>query len=335
MAREADDVAGVSIALNFIGLVRLNTGESEAALALLQEALDTATRAGDRRCLLHAAGNLGLAHWRYGEHVRAVACCHQALLIAQEMGDRQVAALNIGNLGAVYRDQGNHEQAIRCFVHALRIAVELGDWTSVADQVACLATTAAARAQDGQAERLFGLAIDLARLLDAPSFLCDWLHQLAKLRLAQGLLDEAERLNQEALEVADRSNERDIQVRARLLSVRLHVSSGKVDRDVAIRRLRALEGVWVEPHAQAALLNALWQLDPTQEAAREAAAALYRRLYELAPSVEYREAYAGLTGVTLPPGPRLPPLPEAVEDPGDVDALLRRVAQAATRLSAI
>jgi class 3 adenylate cyclase/predicted ATPase len=335
MAREADDVAGVSIALNFIGLVRLNTGESEAALALLQEALDTATRAGDRRCLLHAAGNLGLAHWRYGEHVRAVACCHQALLIAQEMGDRQVAALNIGNLGAVYRDQGNHEQAIRCFVHALRIAVELGDWTSVADQVACLATTAAARAQDGQAEQLFGLAIDLARLLDAPSFLCDWLHQLAKLRLAQGLLDEAERLNQEALEVADRSNERDIQVRARLLSVRLHVSSGKVDRDVAIRRLRALEGVWVEPHAQAALLNALWQLDPTQEAAREAAAALYRRLYELAPSVEYREAYAGLTGVTLPPGPRLPPLPEAVEDPGDVDALLRRVAQAATRLRAI
>jgi class 3 adenylate cyclase/predicted ATPase len=335
MAREAGDLAGMSIALNFTGLVRLNTGQSEVALALLQEALDMATKAGDRRCLLYAAGNLGLAHWRYGEHIRAVACCHQALSVAHEMGDRQVAGVYIGNLGAVYRDQGNHAQATRCFAHALRIALELGDWTSVADQVACLAATAAAQAQDRQAERLFGRAIDLARLLDAPSFLCDWLHQLAKLRLTQGRLDEAERLNQEALEVADRSNERDIQVRARLLSLRLQVTRGSIDTTAAVGRLRALEGTWVEPHEQAALLDTLWTLDRTQEAARDAAAALYRKLYERAPSVEYRKAYARLTGVTLPPGPPLPPLPEAVEgDARDVDALLQQVDQAAAKLSA-
>ena len=201
--------------------------------------------------------------------------------------------------------------------------------------MACLAATAAAQAQDRQAERLFGRAIDLARLLDAPSFLCDWLHQLAKLRLTQGRLDEAERLNQEALEVADRSNERDIQVRARLLSLRLQVTRGSIDTTAAVGRLRALEGTWVEPHEQAALLDTLWKLDRTQEAARDAAAALYRKLYERAPSVEYRKAYARLTGVTLPPGPPLPPLPEAVEgDARDVDALLQQVDQAAAKLSA-
>ena len=335
IATEAGDLAGMSIALNYTGLVRLNTGQTAAALALLQQALDTATRAGDRRCLLYAAGNLGLVHWRRGDHLRAVECYHQALSVAQEMGERQTAGVYIGNMGEVYRDQGDHIQATKCFVHALRIAVQLGDWTSVADQVANVASTAAAQGHDQEAERLFSQAIALARLLDAPYFLCGWLHQLAKLCLAQGRFDEAERVNQEALEVADRTNEREVQVPARLLSLRLQVTLGRIDTDAAIGRLRALESAWAEPHERAALLDALWQLDPTQEGARKAAADLYRTLYERAPSIEHREAHARLTGVTLPPGPPLPPLPKVVEeDVGDVEELLRQVDKAASQLGA-
>jgi tetratricopeptide (TPR) repeat protein len=335
IATEAGDLAGVSIALNHTGLVRLNTGQTATALALLQQALDAATRAGDRRRLLYAAGNLGLVHWRRGDHLRAVECYHQALSVAQEMGERQTAGVYIGNLGEVYREQGDHVQATRCFVHALRTAVEVGDWTSVADQVANAAATAAAQGQDQQAERLFAQAIALARLLDAPYFLGGWLHQLAKLHLAQGRLDEAERLNQEALEVADRSNEREVQVPAFLLSLRLQVSHGRIDTDAAIGRLRALEATWAEPHERAALLDTLWQLDPTQEVARKAAADLYRTLYERGPSTEYREAYTRLTGVTLPPGPSLPPLPKVVEeDVGDLDELLEQVEKAASQLGA-
>jgi class 3 adenylate cyclase/predicted ATPase len=335
MATDAGDLAGVSIALNHIGLVHLNTGQTAAALALLQQALDTATEARDRRCLLYAAGNLGLAHWRYGDHMRAVACYQQALSVAKEMGDRQIVGIYIGNLGAVYRDQGDHSQATRCFVHALRIAVELGDWAGVADHVACLAATAAAEGQGREAEQRFARAITLARLLDAPYFLSDALHELAKLRLAQGRLEEAERLNQEALEVADRSNERDIQVQAGLLSVQLQVRRGRVGAEAAIAQLRALEGAWVEPRERAALLEVLWQLDPSQEEAREAAASLYRALYERAPSIRHRDAYERLTGVTLPPGPPLPPLPDELEDDlGDVDELLRQVDEASLHLGA-
>jgi tetratricopeptide (TPR) repeat protein len=335
LATEAGDLAGVSIALNHTGLVRLNTGQIAAALALLQQALDTAAEAGDRRCLLYAAGNLGLAHWRYGDHRRAVACYHQALAVAKEMGDRQIAGIYVGNLGAVYRDQGDHVQATRCFVHALRIAVELGDWASVVDQVASLAATAAAEGHEREAERLFVRAITLARLLDAPSFLSDSLHELAKLRRGQGRLEEAERLNQEALEVADRSNEHDVQVRAHLLSLHLRVTRGRITPERAVAQLRALEGSWVEPHERAALLEALWQLDPSQEQSREAAARLYRSFYEQAPILRHRDAYARLTGVLLPPGPPLPPLPEELqEDTGDVDSLLRQVDNAPMELGA-
>ncbi|HEY6710522.1 MAG TPA: tetratricopeptide repeat protein [Actinomycetota bacterium] len=335
MATGAGDLAGVSIALNHTGLVRLNTGQTAMALALLEQALEAATAAGDRRCLLYASGNLGLVHLRQGNHLEAVRHCRQAIAVAQEMGERHTAAVYVGNMGEVYREQGEHLQATRCFAHALRIAVELGDWTNVADQVANMAATAAAQGDEPQAERLFARAIDMARVLDAPYFLCAWLHQLAKLRVAQGRLEEAHRLNQEALEVADRSNEREVQVPALLLSVGLEAALGRTGTDAATGRLRALEDSWVEPQERALLLDTLWQLDTTQEAARSAAAGLYRRLYEQAPSKRYREAYARLTGTTLPPGPPLPPLPEVLEeDVGDLDALLRQVDEVSAQLAA-
>jgi class 3 adenylate cyclase/tetratricopeptide (TPR) repeat protein len=335
MATEAGDLAGVSSALNHTGLVRLNTGETAEALALLQRALDTAVAAGDRRCLLYAAGNLGLVHLVRGDHLEAVSYSRQALAVAQEMGERQTVGVYIGNMGEVYRQQGDYARASTCFLHALRIAVQLRDWTNVADQVANLAATAAAQGDHQQAERLFARAIALARQLDAPYFLCGWLHQLAKLRLAQGRAEEAHRLNQEALEVADRSNEREVQVPAFLLSVRLQVALGRLGTDTATGRLRALESAWVEPQERAPLLDALWQLDPTQDTTREATADLYRQLYEQAPSIRYREAYARLTGATLPPGPPLPPLPDALqENAGDLDELLRKVDEVSLQLGA-
>jgi tetratricopeptide (TPR) repeat protein len=277
MATEAGDLAGVSGALNHTGLVRLNTGQTAEALALLQRALDTAVAAGDRRCLLYAAGNLGLVHLRQGDHLQAVNCSRQALAVAQEMGERQTASVYIGNMGEVYREQGDYARASTCFVHALRIAVQLRDWTNVADQVANLAAIAAAQGDHEQAERLFARAIALARQLDAPYFLCGWLYQLAKLRIEQGRVEEAYRLNQEALEVADRSNEREVQVPAFLLSVRLQVALGRLDAG-GPRGGRA-ESTWVEPQS-GPLLDALWQLDPTRDTAREAAADLYRQLYQ-------------------------------------------------------
>jgi class 3 adenylate cyclase/tetratricopeptide (TPR) repeat protein len=335
LAIAAGDLAGVSIALNHTGLVYLDTGRSDQARALLQQALDTATRAGDRRCLLHAATNLALVHLRHGEHLPALAQGRRAFEVAQEIGFRQTAGVVVGNMGEVYRDEGDHVRATRCFAYALRIAVGLRDWTSVADQVANVAATAAAQGHHPEAERLFGQAITLARFLDAPYLLCGWLHRLAKLHVEQGQFEEAERLNWEALEIADAHGERDTQIRASVLSLRLQVTLGRTSTDEAIERLQVLEGVWTEPHPRALLLDARWHLDPTAEAVRIAAADLYQTLYEQTPSTEYRAAHALLTGATLPPGPPLPPLPAPLRDEtADIDELLGQVERVAPQLGA-
>ena len=101
---------------------------------------------------------------------------------------------------------------------------------------------------------------------------------------------------------------------------------GRASTEAAIENLQVLESTCTEPHERALVLAARWRLDPTADAVRVAAAELYRHLYEQTPSVEYRDAYALLTGVTLPPGPPLPPLPERLEaESANIDELLRQV----------
>ena len=101
------------------------------------------------------------------------------------------------------------------------------------------------------------------------------------------------------------------------------------------RRLRKAADRWTEPHEVAALLDAAWRADPSDDEARRTAADIYRRMYERAPSLDYRNAYQRLTGVLLPPGPPLPALPQRVAaDAGpDLETLLRRIDEAPRRVS--
>ena len=150
--------------------------------------------------------------------------------------------------------------------------------------------------------------------------------QLAQLRTSQSRMEEAEQFNQEALAIASSQGERDAELRSRVLSLRLGVALGRSQPHEAVQKLRRLRDQWEGPPEQALILTAIWELDPSQETARDQAAALYTTLYEQAERAEYREAYQRLTGDSLPPAPALPPLPIPV-DPGvdDLDALLRQV----------
>ncbi len=334
LAADIGDLAGVSIAINHAGLVHLQFRRLDEARRLFRQALDTADRTADRRCLLHAANNLALAYSWSGEHLTALAHGRRAFEVAQEIGFRQTAGLAIGNMGEIYRDEGDHDRATRCCAYALRIAVELRDWTSVADQVATAAVVAAAQGLRAEAERLFGQAVALARHVDAPYLLCGWLHRTATLQVEQGRFEVAERVNQEALDIAAAHEERDVQVRATVLAHRLRVTLGRVSADEAVANLRRLEDAWTEPHERALILEARWRLDPADGAARSAAADLYRDLYERTPRVEYRDAHAFLTGTLLPAGRPLPPLPDALaEVTASISDLLGQVDQIVSELA--
>jgi hypothetical protein len=74
------------------------------------------------------------------------------------------------------------------------------------------------------------------------------------------------------------------------------------------------------------MLDALVQLDPSQEQLARDAASLYRKLYEHAPTVEYQEAYQRLARAPLPPASPLPPVPEGIpREPFDLAAVIEQL----------
>ncbi|WP_164842445.1 tetratricopeptide repeat protein [Actinoplanes solisilvae] len=327
MATAADDRAAMCAALNHLGLCLLNTGKPDEAIAHFQRAFSTAEQTLDRHWMLVSAGNLGWAFQRNADHVQAIASYRQALDVAHDIGARPSASITVGNMGEIYRAEGDFARARACAMHSLWVAVELRDWIPVVDQVTGLGVIAAAEGRPEEAQRLLERVIPLAREFDAPYYLCESLHRLAKLHLSGGRPAVAERLNSEALRVAEEHDERDTQVNAYLLAVRLRVDNGEIEPGFAAGALRKAAERWTEPHEVAALLDAAWQADPNDDNARRTAADIYERLYARAPSLEYRHAYRRLTGVRLPPGPPLPALPQwIVTDTGpDLETLLERI----------
>jgi predicted ATPase/class 3 adenylate cyclase len=334
IATRAADHREVSGALHNLGLVTWDAGRRDEALSLLHRALTAASEAGDERRTDRIANDLAALHAERGDHGDAVEYLRQALAVARRIGDRWMVAQTIGNAVELYLDRGEYAQAARHATDALRVALELGDWVLIAVGVGRLASIAAASGERQQAEKLFARAVTFARAIGDPFVLCAYLHQQAKLLADAGRLEEAERINQEILD-GDAESDAGTRVRAELLSIRLRVALGRMDRAAALVRLEAMGAAATEAGEQAAIWETIWQVDPSQEAARERAASHYRAHYEQAQTVECREAYARLTGVQLPPSPPLPSPLELVDDRRvelDPDVLLRRVDEAAREL---
>jgi predicted ATPase/class 3 adenylate cyclase len=323
IATAADDLAGVGAAYHNLGLIHWDSGAQAEALAFFERALDALAKAGDQRGLISATNDLGGLHMERGDQDTAFRHLRDALSLAEGIGDRWMSNACINNLGELYRERGDYAWATRCYGYAIRIALELGDTRLVTIPLANLGIIDSALGKDEAAERLLARAIDLARTLDDSLSLCEYLHHQAELCARQGHLEEAERTNQETLSLAARTT---MQLPATLLSIRLQVARGRLNKHAAIEQLGALRDSSPDAASQASTLRAIWQLDPTHEAARKAAAAHYRSLYEQSPAVGYRDAYEELTGVTLPPAPALPPLPGPVSrEAPDVEVLLGRL----------
>jgi hypothetical protein len=142
---------------------------------------------------------------------------------------------------------------------------------------------------------------------------------------------EAQLANDEARLVAQQVERQDMLFATQVLGARLQFLLHQMTSAEARHNLEVLRHTWTAEKEQAALYYEQWRLsDQTDESARRAAGELYRTLYARSPNSDYRERYLELTGEALPPPPPLPDLPPFItQQPLDVDALLRKVDQAA------
>jgi tetratricopeptide (TPR) repeat protein len=158
-AQQADDRLGQAYAHRYLGSASGLTGEDDAALTHLEQALllfqqlgDNIGRAEVHQAISHelerrkefreafehahiafelfrAAGrqageadglnNMGWLCAHLGEHERALGLCHQALALSQELGHRECEARTWDSLGYAYHHLGRLNDAADCYGHAI------------------------------------------------------------------------------------------------------------------------------------------------------------------------------------------------------------------------
>jgi hypothetical protein len=103
---------------NFLGQVRLDRGDYDAAARLFADGLTVASRAQDRISLLISLYDLALSSQAQADLVGAAGRLKEGLALAAEAGDETSVAYYLEGLAAIAEQQDNAQRAMRLLASA-------------------------------------------------------------------------------------------------------------------------------------------------------------------------------------------------------------------------
>lgn len=119
--RRTENVVGMAITLNNLGVGYHRAGEHERALTTLGEARAKASQIGSRRSEAYALCSLGDVYRDQGETVRALELYHQSVELSRDV-DGFLLAYALTVLGETYGSSGDETQAANYLSQALALA---------------------------------------------------------------------------------------------------------------------------------------------------------------------------------------------------------------------
>jgi tetratricopeptide (TPR) repeat protein/transcriptional regulator with XRE-family HTH domain len=126
-ARAVDDRLGQAIALNNLGIAKVNVGRPDQAHTLLCQALVLRKEIGDVWGQAAVANNLGSLHRGRGEFNTAAAHHDRAIMLFRQVGDQCGEGQALNNLGSAYLSLGRLDDAIGYYRQALSVLFGVGD----------------------------------------------------------------------------------------------------------------------------------------------------------------------------------------------------------------
>jgi tetratricopeptide (TPR) repeat protein len=127
LAREFQDKKGESIALDKLGLVFQDKGDTNKALKYQEYALKIVREIGVKEGESAVLNNIGVIFENRGNLDKALKCLEDALKISREIGYKIGEAAALGNLGEIYRARRDLDNALKYYENALRINREIGN----------------------------------------------------------------------------------------------------------------------------------------------------------------------------------------------------------------
>ena len=156
--RKLHDVLGMVDTYCDLGEIALEQAEWSKALALNQQCLALAQRAGDQAAICRASLSLGRAYLCVGRTDRAASLLSQTLGLAQELGALHIIAASHLNLGRIALREGKIADAVVHVRASLRFGFLLGEEKVLAEGLETLAAALVKAGRATEATRLNGVA---------------------------------------------------------------------------------------------------------------------------------------------------------------------------------
>ncbi len=158
LAREQQDLRGITGALNNLGMLALDQGDYETARPLYAESLELARAQGDKARIAAALNNMGNSVFYQQDYPAAKALYAESLTLARQLQDRQRIATYSNNLGLVARYEGDYAGARTLYAESLTLFLELEDRRGAAYVLEMLAALAAVEEEPARSVCLSGAA---------------------------------------------------------------------------------------------------------------------------------------------------------------------------------
>ena len=165
--RDLDSQNGAAHALNALGSLAIDQGDTRRAHALLEEAV-ALQRGVDQWGLTKSLAYLGVADYAQGDYANAAARFAEGLALARAIEDLFLVAQMLGDAGHVALARGQLESAAIWYEEALDLHQRLAAYWDVGWCLAGFAGMGAAIEQPDRAARLYGAAMALHATDRAP-----------------------------------------------------------------------------------------------------------------------------------------------------------------------
>ncbi|MEZ4539527.1 MAG: tetratricopeptide repeat protein [Chloroflexota bacterium] len=126
MVRDMADEATLTAALLLLGRIHEHSGDYEAAIAILEQAMRRLEAQGDSPDLAEGLGQIAHLHRQRNAYDRSIPVYKQALAVNRRLDNLPGMAGDHAGLGLAYKDMGEYEAAIDHLAKAREIAIALG-----------------------------------------------------------------------------------------------------------------------------------------------------------------------------------------------------------------
>jgi tetratricopeptide (TPR) repeat protein len=234
---------------------------------------------------------LGNVYKRLGKYDRALSYYQQSLTLSQTLGLRSSVANCTGSIGLIHFEEGNYEAAWKAYEQALQISQELGKassvglwWLNIGQAEMFMEQYESALQNTQHAITQFGaLGNQRSRAMG--------LLQLAQILFRQEKVESAALSLNEALQISEPIQEKQLLFEGHLLQARLWSVLGEPGK--AQEQLDRMLDQYDSPADQARLHYHLWRLTGDANS-KETATTLYQQLLTQTPNHQYRQHLTAL-----------------------------------------